>query len=185
MPNPAGNELLIIFLKEYEKLKDEQTQRIGFRDNMIYVTLVAVGGVISFAMGSPDKHIALLLVPWICLILGWTYLVNDEKISSVGKYIRTKLDERIRQQMNLSERVLLGWEVEHRSDKRRIERKLLQCFVDEMAFCLSGIGSVFVYLYVSQPLQSIALIICSFEIIFLVGLGIEFITYADLKQGRS
>jgi hypothetical protein len=184
MPNPSENELLIIFLKEYEKLKDEQTQRIGFRDNMLYVIIVVIGSIVSFALGSTEMHIALLLVPWICLILGWTYLVNDEKISSIGKYIRIKLDERIRQQINSSERVLLGWEVEHRSDKRRIQRKIFQWFVDEMAFCFSGMGSIFAYLFISPP-QPTILIICSFEIILLLGLGIEFIIYADFKQGRS
>lgn len=31
--------ILQVFLLEYEKLKKEQAQRIGFRDQMIYVTL--------------------------------------------------------------------------------------------------------------------------------------------------
>lgn len=32
---------LQIYIKEYDKLKAEQTQRIGFRDGMIYTTLGA------------------------------------------------------------------------------------------------------------------------------------------------
>ena len=184
MAEDSKHVLLEISLKEYEKLKDEQTQRIGFRDNMLYVTLVAIGGVVSLALGTADKHSALLLVPWICIILGWTYLVNDEKISSIGKYLRIKLDERIRQQMGLSERILLGWEVEHRSDKRRVQRKIIQCLVDEIVFCLSGVFAVVAYLYLDQP-QWPLIALGVFEIFLLVGLGIEFVIYADFKQGRT
>jgi hypothetical protein len=30
--------MLNLYLQEYGKLKDEQIQRIGFRDNLLYVT---------------------------------------------------------------------------------------------------------------------------------------------------
>ena len=183
MAEDSRHLLLEISLKEYEKLKDEQTQRIGFRDNMLYVTLVVIGGAVSLAIGSADRYSALLLVPWICIILGWTYLINDEKISSIGKYLRVKLDERIRHQTDLSERVLLGWEIEHRSDKRRIQRKIFQCLVDEIAFCLSGISAVTIYMGLDRP-QWPVMAFCVFEILLLVGLGIEFVIYADFKQGR-
>ncbi|WP_187329296.1 hypothetical protein [Halomicronema hongdechloris] len=33
-------------------------------------------------MSDPTHYYALLVIPWVCLILGWTYVVNDEKISS-------------------------------------------------------------------------------------------------------
>ena len=184
MKDDLSNILLEISLKEYEKLKDEQTQRIGFRDNMLYVTLVAIGGLVSFAVGSPNKHAALLLVPWVCIILGWTYLVNDEKISSIGKYLRAKLNEKIRQNMDLSERVLLGWELEHRSDMRRVQRKIIQCLVDVFAFTLPGILSIAIYLYLDQP-HWLLKIIGMLEVFLLVGLGFEFIVYADFKKGRE
>lgn len=74
------SQLLDIHLREFDKLKSEQIARIGFRDNLIYVTIVAVGGILSFALTSLANYNALLLVPWATLILGWTYLVNDEKI---------------------------------------------------------------------------------------------------------
>ena len=37
----AGSSLLEVHLKEYEKLEDEQISRIGFRDNLICVTIAA------------------------------------------------------------------------------------------------------------------------------------------------
>jgi hypothetical protein len=91
-------QIFQVYLQEYEKLKSEQTQRIGFRDNLIYVTLGVFGTVITFAVSSKANYYALLIVPWVCLILGWTYLVNDEKISAIGKYIRLTLAERIKEQ---------------------------------------------------------------------------------------
>ena len=73
-------QLLQIYLQEYDKLKDEQTQRIGFRDALIYTTLGAFGALLSFVVTNSLNYYSLLIVPWICVILGWTYLVNDDKI---------------------------------------------------------------------------------------------------------
>jgi hypothetical protein len=176
--------MLEIALKEYETLKQEQTQRIGFRDNMLYIALVAIGGVVSYALGSINNYSALLLVPWICIILGWTYLVNDEKISLIGKYLRVKLNDRIRRQLDLSERVLFGWEVEHRTDRRRTQRKVIQFVVDEIAFCFTGIVAVTAFLIIGEPHWSL-LLLSIFEIILLLGLGIEFLIVTDFIKGRD
>ncbi|NJK28616.1 MAG: hypothetical protein HC925_09725 [Coleofasciculaceae cyanobacterium SM2_3_26] len=77
--NEDRQALLQIYLQEYTSLKAEQTQRIGFRDNLLYVTLGAFGGILSFAVSNPANYFALLVLPWICLILGWTYLVMMKK----------------------------------------------------------------------------------------------------------
>ena len=77
-----------IYLQEYSKLKDEQAQRIGFRDNLLYVTLALFGTVLAFALGEKANPYALLVLPWVSLVLGWTYVVNDQKISALGRYIR-------------------------------------------------------------------------------------------------
>ena len=76
--------MLKVWLMEYDKLKVEQIQRIGFRDNLLYTTLGIFGAVVSFAMSNPANTYALLVVPWVCLVLGWTYVVNDEKISAIA-----------------------------------------------------------------------------------------------------
>jgi hypothetical protein len=78
--------LLEIYLQEYQTLKAEQTARIGFRDNLLYVTIAVFGGILSFTLANKNYY-ALLIVPWVCLILGWTYLVNDEKISAISLWI--------------------------------------------------------------------------------------------------
>ena len=84
-----------LYLQEYRKLKEEQAQRIGFRDNLLYVTLALFGTVLAFALGDKANPYALLVLPWVSLVLGWTYLVNDQKISAIGQYIRYTLVEKV------------------------------------------------------------------------------------------
>jgi hypothetical protein len=51
------------------KFKDEQTKRIGFRDNIIYVTIVAVGSVLSFSLENSAHHNGFFVVTCVTLIL--------------------------------------------------------------------------------------------------------------------
>ncbi len=182
MNTDKNSNALEIILKEYEKLKDEQTQRIGFRDNILYVTLVSIGGVISFGMGAAANHFALLLLPLISIILGWTYLMNDEKISSIGKYIRENLNHAIHNQIEGG--TTFGWEFMHRTDKNRVSRKAIQFIIDELAFCVSGIVSVTAFIMLDKP-QLGMVIVCTLEILALIGLGIEIAIYADFKEGNA
>ncbi len=120
---------------EYTKLKDEQIKRIGFRDNLLYVNLLLASGIFSFVFSdfqyAPWKFNGLLLAGWVVLILGWTYVVNDEKISAIGRYIRGKLLTILGEEIPEG---VLGWEIEHRSDKRRKRRKIEQLVIDEFSF---------------------------------------------------
>lgn len=88
MENTSGINFTFLIM-EYEKLKDEQHKHLEFRDHMIYLTLAAIGTVFSFALEKPDLNIALLVLPFLCIVLGWTYLAIDGKISAIGNYIRT------------------------------------------------------------------------------------------------
>jgi hypothetical protein len=42
-------DIIPVLIQEYIKIKDEQTKRIGFRDNILYVTLGLIGLVVSFS----------------------------------------------------------------------------------------------------------------------------------------
>ena len=48
---------LEVLLAEYNCLKSEQAQRIGFRDNLLYVTLGVFGAVVSFAVSDPSHSL--------------------------------------------------------------------------------------------------------------------------------
>jgi hypothetical protein len=179
------DQILEVFLKEYDKLKSEQAQRIGFRDNLLYVTLGVFGSVISFAVSSPSNSYALLVIPWVCLILGWTYVVNDEKISAIGRYIRYKLVDRVKEHTGYTDvETLFGWEIAHRSDKHRKRRKVQQLIVDEITFVFSGVIALLAFWFlVSQPPLAVR-ILSWVELLLLIVLGVEMFVYADLVEGR-
>ncbi len=177
--------MLKVWLIEYDKLKAEQTQRIGFRDNLLYVTLSVFGAVVSFAISNSANYYAFLVLPWVCLILGWTYLVNDEKISAIGRYIRLTLVEKVKEKTGYGDLAsLFGWEIAHRSDLRRSRRKIEQLIIDEITFVVSGIiALVAFWVLVPNPVLAIH-ILGGVELILLLVLGWEIVVYADLAKGR-
>jgi hypothetical protein len=176
---------LKVWLMEYDKLKVEQTQRIGFRDNLLYVTLTLFGGIVSLSVSNTANYYTLLVIPWICVILGWTYLVNDEKISAIGRYIRYTLTDKIKERIGQSDTdVLLGWEVAHRNDPRRGRRKIEQLIVDELTFVVSGITALIAFWILVPNPSILVLTLGNFEISLLLLLGYEIFIYADLAKGR-
>lgn len=179
------DKILEIFLKEYDKLKSEQAQRIGFRDNLLYVTLGLFSTIISFAVSNASNYYSLLVVPWVCLILGWTYVVNDEKISAIGRYIRYKLVDKVKEGTGYDDlETLFGWEIAHRDDKHRQRRKIQQLFVDEITFIVSGLIALGAFCFlVSQPPIGVR-ILSGVELLLLILLGVEIFIYADLGKGR-
>ncbi|MEH2082516.1 MAG: hypothetical protein V7K89_21805 [Nostoc sp.] len=179
------DQIIEIFFKEYDKLKSEQAQRIGFRDNLLYVTLGLFATIVSFAVSNSSNYYALLVIPWVCLILGWTYTVNDEKISAIGKYIRYKLVDKVKEHTGYTNlETLFGWEIAHRNDKHRKRRKVQQLIVDEITFVFSGMIALLAFWFsVSQPPLAVT-ILSWVELLLLIVLGVEMLIYADLAEGR-
>jgi hypothetical protein len=179
------DQILEVWLAEYDKLKMEQAQRIGFRDNLLYVTLGLFGTVISFGLSNAANYYALLVIPWVCVILGWTYVINDEKISAIGRYIRYKLVDKVKEHTGYQDlETLFGWEIAHRDDKHRKRRKIEQLIVDEIAFVASGLIALgaFWFLVPSPPIG--VTILSWVELLLLIALGVEIYIYADLRKGR-
>lgn len=183
-----------LILKEYETVKAEQAARIGFRDNLLYVTLTLIGGILAYTFSKENQGnglsaLSLLILPWVSLIMGWTYLVNDQKITALGRYVRYTLTDQIARQLNLPEKSpeieqIFGWEIAHRDDHRRKRRKIQQLIIDEITFVLSGIAALIGF-YVKGATASYSLqLVCGFELILLVILGVEIVIYADLDKGR-
>ncbi|MDT9700644.1 hypothetical protein [Streptomyces sp. P17] len=170
-PDVTVSQLL---LAEYQTVKDEQKTRIGFRDNLLYVTLAVVAAVIA-AAAQAERSAMLLAIPPVCVVLGWTYLVNDEKISAIGKYIRDDLGPRLAQLVQ-AERAF-GWETAHRTDARRRTRKALQCAIDLLAFCVVPLAGLAVYWSAGQTSTGL-LVVSVFEAIGLVGLAAQVVLYA-------
>jgi hypothetical protein len=181
---------LDIYLQEYGKLKDEQAQRIGFRDNLLYVTLALFGTVLAFALGDKANPYALLVLPWVSLVLGWTYLVNDQKITAIGQYIRYTLVEKVSELTGEADKgveaveSIFGWEISHRSDPRRKRRKIEQLMIDEIAFVMSGIVALVAFWILVPQMHWLAQVLGWIELVLLVILAVEIFIYADLAKGR-
>lgn len=170
-------------MAEYGKLKDEQHKRIEFRDHMIYVTLGAIGAVFSFALENPEYNIALLVLPFLCIALGWTYLANDEKISAIGSYVKNSLVPKIEECGKGETFSLAGnWEDYLKKDKSRRQRKWIQLFIDLSIFCLSGILSIVAFFVLKESLFTGYKVLMIFEILILIILAFQFIKYADIKK---
>ena len=183
-------QMLDVYIQEYGKLKDEQAQRIGFRDNLLYVTLALFGTVLAFALGDKANPYALLVLPWVSLVLGWTYLVNDQKISAIGQYIRYTLVEKVSELTGQADKgveeveSVFGWEIAHRSDRRRKRRKIEQLIIDEIAFVMSGFVALVAFWILVPQIHWLAQVLGWIEFVLLSILGVEIIIYADLAKGR-
>ncbi|MFF9621319.1 hypothetical protein [Streptomyces griseosporeus] len=165
-----------LLLAEYQSVKDEQKARIGFRDNLLYVTLAVVAAVIAAAAQAKQSSMLLALPP-VCVVLGWTYLVNDEKISAIGRYVRDELGPRLSQLADSSGGfVAFGWETAHRSDARRGTRKAIQCVVDLTAFCAVPLAALVVF-WVSGEGGGLLVGLSVLEALTVVGLAVQVVLY--------
>jgi hypothetical protein len=183
----TGNHerLLDVYLQEYYKLKGEQVQRIGFRDNLLYTTLIIFGTVLTFSYGDARNPYALLVLPWVSLILGWTYLMNDQKITAIGRYLRYTLSVNIAKATAAEDiETILGWETAHRSDNERKRRKFTQLMIDELTFVASGFTALIAFWCQATPLLWSIVVLSTIELILLIFLGVEIFIYADLAKGR-
>jgi hypothetical protein len=165
-----------LLLAEYAQIKDEQRARIGFRDNLLYVTLAAVTAVAAVA-AQTDYPQLILALPVVCLVLGWTHLVNDEKISAIGRYVRTELASRLAEATNVEE-PLFGWETYHRSDDRRISRKTTQTVVDLLAFLVTPFAALITF-WCHGTDSALLVAVSIVEAAGLVVLGVLFLQYAE------
>lgn len=161
--NPKADALA---LAEYTAIKAEQTARIGWRDNLLYVTLVAVGSLLAVTHSAHSRGY-LLLVPAVTVILGWNYLANDHMISAIGRYFR--------EHPALS----MGWEADHPADKRRVSRKVGQLAVDLATFC--GSGAVALTAFWAAPESALLLAASAVEVIAVGALAWQFTAYADIR----
>nr|WSW68685.1 hypothetical protein OG461_22175 [Streptomyces sp. NBC_00995] len=166
-----------LLLTEYDRIKEEQKTRIGFRDNLLYFTLAASTTVLAIAVQSGQAQLQ-LAVPVICLVLGWTYLVNDEKISAVGCYIRDRLGPRLAE-LSGARGTVFGWEVYHRDDASRRTRKRLQTAVDLFTFLALPMICIAAFWCSPAAVQPLLLIVSLGQTLALAVLGRQFLRYAE------
>jgi hypothetical protein len=167
---------------EYEKLKEEQLRRIEVRDNLIYATLGSVGTVVAIASTSSLRLPLLLLLPPVCVVLGWTYLMNDQKVSAIGNHVRVMLIPHLQESVT-GGRPVFTWESVHRADGRRRSRKFMQLLVDLLTFCAPGAGAI-VLLCFARPRNSGLLVMLAVDVVLVLVLAYQIVVHAELKTER-
>lgn len=172
-----------LLLAEYECIKHEQRSRVGFRDNLIYATLASLAGVVAAILQAPGRPELLLLLPPVSVVLGWTYLVNDEKTTAIGRYIRDDLGPRLSALLPGEPRVF-GWEAAHRSDPRRQSRKLLQLVADLTTFCLPPVAALVLFA-IGARWPDPYLAVAAVEAVAVLVLAGQMTRYADLDPGAG
>ncbi len=196
---PNGQDQLFVyetFMREYTALKTEQSARIGFRDNLLYVQLAAVGAVFAFATGRDSYSDSLLVIPWLSIILGWTYVVNDHHVSRLGKFVREDLHTRMREFFPQLPEGIFNWELFHRSDKlstlkgsqklaAREIRKPIQFLIDWLTFVASGAVAIVIFFSRSQGVSSLEYSLVVVEVSLLVLLSVAFWIYADMQVSKA
>ncbi len=166
-----------LLVAEYESVKSEQRARIGFRDNLLYVTL-AVGAAVIAATAQAKRPAMLLALPPVCVVLGWTYLVSDEKISAIGLYVRDELGPRLALLADGgSGFTTFGWDARHRGDTRRRSRKTVQTVIDLTAFCAVPLAALTV-LWANGDAGGLLVALSVLEALAVAGLASQIVRYA-------
>ena len=147
-----------LLLEEYRVLKAEQLQRIGTRDNLLYATMAALGLVVG-AAASNHNPAFLLLIPPVCLVLGWTYHANDSKITAIGQYVRTELAPELAR-LTGSEKPEFRWEGVHRAGVFRVPGQLA---ADLTAFGVPPIAAMVAY-WLTRPGSALLLAVSAVEV---------------------
>lgn len=169
-----------LLVLEYERLKDEQRQRIGFRDNLIYANLVSLATVIAIVAGSGGKNYLLLLVPPVSILLGWTYLSNDIKVTSISRYIEKKLAVEL-ELITGSRGDVFEWERFHRQHRYRRSWKVLQLAIDLLAFSLPALTALICY-WMTEPLSIAFFTISLVEMIGLTALAAQIVLHFEVRK---
>ncbi len=160
--------LIDIWLKEYERMKEEQARRIGFRDNLVYVTLAVIAAMSTAILKPPANYDLALAVPFFTFVLGWTFLINDQKISAIGTYLSATLAGRIHSVLKSSTECIectapdsveaeqvFGWEEENRNEPHRKRKKAVQLLVDELTFVGTGVFAILIHCCKSKNISAL------------------------------
>ncbi|MFC9249815.1 hypothetical protein [Amycolatopsis thailandensis] len=172
-----------ILLAEYEALKSEQTSRIVLRDRLMYAALAALAATLALVVQPAGHEYLLLLLPLVCVVLGWTYFVNDQKITAISRYLGGKLAPLLRVRTHRGGRVL-AWESVHRGDPLRRLDKSMQLVVELLMFVAPALSSVVLYWF-TDGVRSPLLVVSIAEVLVTLGFAARVVAAADLSAGEQ
>lgn len=81
-------------LAEYSALRDEILKRIETQNQILNLTLIIVGTLVSVGYQLSNGPIILLVYPLIALVLSANWEQNNLRIRQIGVYIRERIESR-------------------------------------------------------------------------------------------
>ncbi len=114
-------------LEEYNSLREETLKRVELRYQIINLTLVATGALLTIGAAEKGPRSALIVYPILSLFLAAGYSYNHIMIVEMGKYIRERLEGLDEEGNEIKEdgenqRLNLGWAnyLKRRHDRIRL-----------------------------------------------------------------
>lgn len=174
----------LFLLKEYEKLKDEQSARLLIASRTTYLSVFLTLLAFCVALSEYQYRIVLLVLPFTGLALGWNYVSNHQKINAIGKYMRTSLLPRIAQTTFGEDTGKAStWEDFIMNEPTKISRALIQFFIDSCVYCFPGAIAIIAFLFNHSVPNHYIVIAATSQFILLVLLFFQFIKYVDVSKG--
>lgn len=173
----ADWRLADVLALEYGHLKEEQRARIATRDSLVYTTLAAQALLAGTALTSGRPEV-LLLIPFVCVVLGWTRMLNDQKITHIRRYIDGSLRPQLQARL---EGTVLGWELAHRTGTQYRIQKAGQLLVDLLLYGASSLAASVVAVGSSDS-PAIVVAVAAAECVLGATLGLLLIRAADLPR---
>ncbi|MET8828091.1 hypothetical protein ABZX40_21170 [Streptomyces sp. NPDC004610] len=181
---PSAPDLLLhVLISEYEALKAEQNARIIARDHLMYATLAVFAATAAGVVGAGHAAGLVLLLPPVCIVLGWTYLANDEKVSAIGRYFRTALRPRLAAAIGAAPSDVLAWETAHRGGRLRVSGKYLQLAVDLIMFAVPAMLAPLSYLWSDSTGRPALTVVATAELLAATVLSTRIVLAADPRDG--
>lgn len=145
---------------EFTCLRDEILKRIEFQNQIVNLTLVIAGSVVSFAFGLTNGAIILPIYPLISFGLAASWEQHNRRIRQLGVYIRE----------NLETRTSTGWE------KYRVASKLERTRTASYArvtFIFTQVGIILISILLSNyPPPPIWIILFVIDVIAVIATGL-------------
>ena len=167
------------YLREYEMLKNESSERIKQRDAFINLNLIAIAAVASFALASPASMLSLFAIPWASACFGWAYLANDEKVTALSRYMQFWLSPRLGPDS-------LAWENSpKRATNIRGLHKSIQLLADLLQFVAPGIVAPLAYFVLTRETiewNPFIIGLAITEMAVSVGLAVLFVLHSHLVK---
>jgi hypothetical protein len=171
-----------VLLAEYDALKAEQKSRIALRDRLMYAALAALTTTLALVVQPDGGPHLLLLLPLVCVVLGWTYLTNDQKISAIGRYLRRHLSPALVAANDRADGVL-AWESVHRCDPLRRLDKFMQLTVDLLIFVVPSLSATALY-WAAADMRADLLVVSIIEMLITLAFATRVVVAADLSPGQ-